>query len=31
MAGLFLFSAFQIVRQALSERREMIAHGHALV
>jgi len=29
MAGLFLSSSFQIVRQALVERREMIDHGHA--
>ena len=29
MAGLFLSSAFQIVRQALAERREMIDHEHA--
>ena len=29
MAGLFLSSAFQIVRQALAERREVGAHGHA--
>lgn len=29
MAGLFLSSSFQIVRQALSERREVTAHGHA--
>ena len=28
MAGLFLSSAFQIVRQALAERREVIDHGH---
>ncbi|MFV1636635.1 MULTISPECIES: cation transporter [Phaeobacter] len=31
MAGLFLSSAYQIVRQALAERREMIEHGHAEV
>jgi len=29
MAGLFLSSAFQIVRQALTERREIDAHGQA--
>ena len=29
MAGLFLSSAFQIVRQALAERREIIHHKHA--
>jgi cation diffusion facilitator family transporter len=29
MAGLFLSSAFQIVRQAIEERREMIDHTHA--
>lgn len=29
MAGLFLSSAYQIVRQALAERREMIEHWHA--
>ena len=29
MAGLFLSSAFQIVRQALAERREMSDHKHA--
>jgi Co/Zn/Cd efflux system component len=28
MAGLFLSSAFQIMRQALSERRAIIAHTH---
>ena len=28
MAGLFLSSAYQIVRQALAERRQMIEHGH---
>jgi Co/Zn/Cd efflux system component len=28
MAGLFLSSAFQIVRQALAERREMIDREH---
>lgn len=28
MAGLFLSSAFQIVRQALAERREMTVHKH---
>ncbi len=31
MAGLFLSSAFQIVRQALEERREMIQHEHDAV
>jgi len=31
MAGLFLSSAFQIVRQAIAERREMIDHKHAEV
>jgi len=31
MAGLFLSSAFQIVRQALAERREVIDHGHVEV
>jgi cation diffusion facilitator family transporter len=31
MAGLFLSSAYQIVRQALAERREMIEHGHGEV
>ena len=29
MAGLFLSSAFQIVRQALAERREVNSHNHA--
>lgn len=29
MAGLFLSSAFQIVRQALAERREVSSHNHA--
>lgn len=29
MAGLFLSSAFQIVRQALAERRRLIGHSHA--
>ncbi|PXW67177.1 Co/Zn/Cd efflux system component [Loktanella sp. PT4BL] len=29
MAGLFLSSAFQIVRQALAEKREMMNHEHA--
>jgi len=29
MAGLFLSSAFQIVRQALAERREIITHRHS--
>ena len=29
MAGLFLSSAFQIVRQALAERREIVAHRHS--
>jgi cation diffusion facilitator family transporter len=29
MAGLFLSSSFQIVRQALTERREVASHGHA--
>ena len=29
MAGLFLSSAFQIVRQALAERREIIEHRHS--
>lgn len=29
MAGLFLSSAFQIVRQALAERREISSHSHA--
>ena len=29
MAGLFLSSAFQIVRQALAERREILEHQHA--
>lgn len=29
MAGLFLSSAFQIVRQALAERREIESHTHA--
>lgn len=28
MAGLFLSSSFQIVRQALAERREIVAHQH---
>lgn len=28
MAGLFLSSSFQIIRQALAERGEMAAHGH---
>ena len=28
MAGLFLSSAFQIMRQALAERRESVAHSH---
>lgn len=31
MASLFLSSAFQIVRQALAERREFNSHGHAEV
>ena len=31
MAGLFLSSAFQNVRQAIAERREMIDHKHAEV
>lgn len=29
MAGLFLSSAFQIVRQALAERRDIFEHEHA--
>ncbi len=29
MATLFLSSAFQIVRQALAERREVVEHQHA--
>ena len=31
MAGLFLSSAFQIMRQALAERRESLTHQHVSV
>ena len=31
MAGLFLSSAFQILRQALAERREQLAHEHTAI